>query len=83
MGGKHRPRPTLFCIECPSMEQTSWGGGGDEGNVSRRKGCIFTFTAGRLVLPMLETEWRCKRKEEKTTKKQAGQTDTSSNSFSS
>ena len=62
-----------------------WGKktGEEEGDVSRRKGCLCTFTAVRLVLPMFETEWRCKGKEGKTTKKQAGQTDTSSNSFSS
>ena len=53
-----------------------WGKrtGEDKGNVSQRKGCIFTFTAGRLVLPMLETEWICEGVEGKTTKKQVGQT---------
>ena len=42
--------------------------------MSQRKGCIFAFTAGRLVLPMLETEWRCEGEEGKTTKEQVGQT---------
>ena len=42
--------------------------------MSQRKGCIFAFTAGRLVLPMLEIERRCEGEERKTTKKQVGQT---------
>ena len=42
--------------------------------MSQRKGCIFAFTAGRLVLPMLEIERRCEGEDQKTTKKQVGQT---------
>ena len=62
------------------MEQTSLGE--EEGDVSQRKVSICT-TAGRLVLPMLETEWKGEGEEGKTTKKQAWQTDTFLNSFSS